>query len=215
MTEWMDELLKAAEEKQRARIVPRGSALRVNDSALNLGADRVETRQERARLQYKPESTKVLFLGESPPSSGTFFYYFDSNLYKYTKDAFQEVYGYQAGAGERFLQFFQSMGCWVDDLCLQPGKPKGAQCYQAVPSLAARIREAKPLAFVGVMLGIEMHLRKAIRLADLEDLPQYFLRFPAQGNQRRYVDELAAVLRRLQKADILPGTVGGTSQTRA
>ena len=40
---------------------------------------------EKKRNDFKPSKTKILFVGESRPSGGTFFYDKNSNLYRYTK----------------------------------------------------------------------------------------------------------------------------------
>lgn len=158
---------------------------------------------ERLRLRYRPGIVKVLFIGESPPNNGTFFYQADSNLFRYTNAAFQEVYSYRIGSGERFLRFFQSLGCWLDDLCLAPGKPTREQQRLAIPSVAARMKEAQPTAVVCVILGIEKCVRDALRRVELDELPAYFLPFPAQSNQSRYVVELVATLTELRATESL------------
>jgi hypothetical protein len=43
---------------------------------------------ERLRGRYLPKETRVLFVGEAPPSRGTFFYAANSNLYFATREAF-------------------------------------------------------------------------------------------------------------------------------
>lgn len=43
---------------------------------------------ERQRRRYKPKEVRVLFIGESPPEGGTFFYLANSKLYRHTKSRF-------------------------------------------------------------------------------------------------------------------------------
>jgi hypothetical protein len=44
---------------------------------------------ERARRRCRPVDVRVLFIGESPPSGGTFFYFANSALYVATKEPFE------------------------------------------------------------------------------------------------------------------------------
>ncbi len=60
----------------------------------------------------------MLFIGESPPASGRFFYHRDSGLYRATCDAFQIID--PAINDENFLAAFQAMGCYLIDLCPDP-----------------------------------------------------------------------------------------------
>ena len=73
---------------------------------------------EELRKSYKPDKVKILFVGESPPAGGTFFYNANSNLYRNTKKAFEialeKEWSYD------FLSDFKKMGCYLVDLCLIP-----------------------------------------------------------------------------------------------
>lgn len=73
---------------------------------------------ELLRRRYLPKEVRVLFVGESPPSGGTFFYAANSNLYFATQEAF--VAASSALEGKDFLEEFRRMGCHLDDLCLEP-----------------------------------------------------------------------------------------------
>ena len=78
---------------------------------------------EQIRQEYKPEFIRVLFIGESPPNSGTFFYLDDpyrTFLLRYTRDAFEDVYHQKWQEPGSFLLFFRSRGCYLDDLCHKP-----------------------------------------------------------------------------------------------
>ena len=72
------------------------------------------------RRKYKPAKIKILFIGESPPAGGTFFYDGNSNLAKYTKSAFENCFGTSISQMPEFLRFFKEQGCFLDDLCLYP-----------------------------------------------------------------------------------------------
>ena len=65
---------------------------------------------ENLRANYQPDNIRVLFIGESPPASGKFFYREISTLYYATKEAFNNP--------SNFLIKFQNWGFFLDDLVL-------------------------------------------------------------------------------------------------
>lgn len=71
---------------------------------------------ERRRRRYKPDDIRVLFIGESPPAGGTFFYYANSNLYDATRAAFEAALPALRKESD-FLDAFKRLGCYVEDLC--------------------------------------------------------------------------------------------------
>jgi hypothetical protein len=73
-------------------------------------------RAELIRKRYLTKEVRVLFVGESPPAGGTFFYAANSNLYFATEEAF--VAALPALEGKDFLEEFRRLGCYLDDLCL-------------------------------------------------------------------------------------------------
>lgn len=77
-------------------------------------------RIEVIRRKFKPAKIRILFIGESPPASGTFFYDGNSNLAKYTQHAFENCFGTSVSQMSEFLRFFKEQGCFLDDLCLYP-----------------------------------------------------------------------------------------------
>ena len=75
---------------------------------------------ESLRHLHKPAQIRWLFVGESPPAGGTFFYRADSNLFRYTRQAFSAAYEIDFNNGAEFLTFFQPQGCYLIDLCEEP-----------------------------------------------------------------------------------------------
>jgi hypothetical protein len=75
--------------------------------------------RERTRRTYTPEELRVLFIGESPPSGGTFFYDANSILYFATREAFLAA-APRLGTRASFLDTFQRLGCYLEDLSLRP-----------------------------------------------------------------------------------------------
>jgi len=163
---------------------------------------------EALRLRFKPEKFKVLFVGESAPANGTFFYKTDSNLYRYTQQAFVSAFGKECGFGEGFLNFFRGRGCYLDDLCLEPVNNLDQTARQrkrnkSVPLLAGRIREYRPEAIVVVMSAIKDQVEQSARSAGLGSVPFRAVPFPARGNQKKYVAQLTKVLQELKEKGII------------
>ena len=67
---------------------------------------------EKLRRSFRPHRITTLFVGESPPQGGTFFYRGDSVLYHKMREAL--------GASADFLAEFKAKGCYLDDLVLYP-----------------------------------------------------------------------------------------------
>ena len=166
------------------------------------GGSRMENKIEVQRLKFKPDRVRVLFVGESAPAGGTFFYFANSNLYEYTQKAFQQVFGPKCGRGVSFLEFFKDHEFFLDDLCLSPVNnldtpARGLVCKQAIPSLSTRIRDYQPEVVAIVKMDIEHYVRDALIRADLGSVPYRTFPFPAMSYQWRYVAEMAEFLRSL------------------
>jgi hypothetical protein len=85
---------------------------RAGETPQSLGRDEYEV----LRAEFRPQRIKVLFIGESRPVNGTFFYLGDSRLARYTREAM----GDERGSLYTFLKRFQSLGCYLLDLCSEP-----------------------------------------------------------------------------------------------
>jgi hypothetical protein len=164
---------------------------------------------EQLRHSYKPDKIRVLFVGESPPAGGTFFYKADSNLYHFTQRAFLDVF--DVGFEDKgFLDSFKSIGCYLEDLCPTAiNKTNKAerkrQWVAGVESLTKCIRAAPapPRAIVIVMRAIAPHVNKAACKAGVDSTRIYSLPFPAFGHQQSYLVELIEVLNKLREDNIL------------
>lgn len=161
------------------------------------------TNLEKIRKSYKPIPVRVLFIGESPPHNGTFFYLDKPNpsiLLRYTRDAFEEVYCQKWQEPGSFLRFFQSQGCYLDDLCDEPINhlPKELRLIErkgAIQSISKRIKNIKPSSIIIIMKGIEKYVHQAIGESSI---PRYTLYFPSHGNQVKYREGLVRILRKLR-----------------
>ena len=124
-------------------------------------------RTERLRRRYRPGFISVLFVGESAPAGGRFFYDDDnpSRLRGFTEDVMREELGERIGRD--FLRSFQHLGCYLEDLCLRPvnhlkPRPRREACRACEPDLAARIAAATPKVVVGISLTRRTNFQRAL-----------------------------------------------------
>lgn len=152
---------------------------------------------EELRESFKPEKIKYLFVGESIPSNGTFFYTADSPLFKYTKEAFEEVF-----IGVEFnLALFKEKGFYLFDLTAPVAgmgyKQKINAVAEGIPKLAKFIEIEKPQ----YILSTKNTNLSAIIMANAEvgdliaedhifDLPA-----PIFGSHHYYKDKLVEALK--------------------
>ncbi len=151
---------------------------------------------EKIREDFKPEKIEVLFVGESIPSNNTFFYTEDSPLYKYTKEAFEEVF-----KGEEFsLDMFREKGCFLFDLTSSINGMNHKQRVEAlskgIPKLAKLITEHKPKYIISTkgsnINAIVMANAEADDLVPQENI--FDLPAPIFGSHHYYRDRLVQTL---------------------
>lgn len=156
---------------------------------------------EQLRNSYRPEHIQVLFIGESPPAGGTFFYHGNSRLFHETRQAFASL-GYETSTPQEFLRNFQQSGLYLDDLCHSPVDnltlPERRRRWEKErPHLAERLQTLNPESIVVVMKKIVPQVKQSAIEADLSQVPLYELPFPTYGNQRAYREQLARILPKL------------------
>ena len=132
---------------------------------------------EALRHQYRPEKISTLFVGESAPASGTFFYDETSQMYRYMREVF--------GNPPDFLSHFMSQGCFLDDLVLTPVNhrrkaERRAAHHASIPSLADRIADYSPLAIIAVLKMIGPAVGEAMFRAS-SSAQFYVVSFPGNG----------------------------------
>jgi hypothetical protein len=152
---------------------------------------------EKLRHTFRPQPITTLFVGESVPDGGTFFYRQDSLLYRFMKDSF--------GGAANFLMEFKAKGFFLDDLVLYPvnkmeERERLEHRRKAVPSLARRMVDYRPSAVVIVMRAIEENVVDAMGKAGLSHVPHFVTPFPSfPNNQRRFKADMAKVIPKLPK----------------
>jgi len=119
---------------------------------------------EIVRQSCRPRKVSLLFVGESPPASGRFFYHRDSGLYRAMRDAFIAVD--RTIGDENFLERFQDAGCYLIDLCGRPvddldPASRRAACDAAVPRLATIIAKLNPDCMATLVRSIEGGVKSA------------------------------------------------------
>ena len=162
------------------------------------------------RNNNKPNTVKVLYIGESPPNRGTFFYGANSNLFRCIRKAFAKVIGETVGDGFNFLKYFKDNNFYLDDLCLDPVNNKTDSekiilRQQGIEPLSKRINVFSPQAIIILMKGIESEVRESIKRSDLAVSHIFVTTFPSfnQANKDNCVNDNEFVLRKLLELNII------------
>jgi len=167
----------------------------------------VRTRSERERLRqsYRPPHIQLLFIGESPPASGRFFYSANSGLYRAMRMAFQ-LADPQID-DDHFLAVFQQRGCYLTDLShepidhLEPGRRRALR-KAGEKDLARKLKLLRPVMIAPVLRSIASNVENAVSLAAWHG---HILQFPYPGRWSRhrdvFIEALAPVIQRLKTPD--------------
>lgn len=165
---------------------------------------------ESLRKKFRPERIRVLFVGESPPASGRFFYAANSRLYAATVEAFTRFVP-DLCAGD-FLQNFKSLGCFLVDLLDEP-----INHLQTLRRLEMRILgvralvgwlkslpDDQPTAAIAVMKEIKPYVREALDLADRRRVRLDEVPFPYDDDvSQSYADSLGKLLVTMSRNNVL------------
>jgi hypothetical protein len=107
---------------------------------------------------------RILFVGESPPASGRFFYQADSGLYCAVRETFHTAFPFLKKTA--FLDSFRALGCYLVDLCGDPvdNMTRDARlnaCRSGEVRLARMIRTLRPEIIITVVRSIGENVRRA------------------------------------------------------
>jgi hypothetical protein len=170
--------------------------------------------REELRLSFRPADVRVLFIAESPPAAGSFFYAADSELYRATRDAFE------AGLPDRkvgsFLSRFAALGCYLEDLCKEPvnqltdrrdgswRKRLNAR-RDGEPRLAETLAALRPAVIIVALKGIAANVSRAVAIAGCAETERHVLTYPSRWHRHRraYRRELTALVRDLAGRGVL------------
>ncbi len=155
---------------------------------------------ETIRLSFRPKRITTLFVGESAPYSGDFFYCGNTAMSRYMGKA-MEAAGL-AGTHD-FRERFKSYGWYLDDLVLSPVNQlpppqRMKACRDAQQALAARIAQYQPTVIVTLLLRIRTIVDAAAETAGCA-AARFALPFPGNGQQGRFRKEIALILPQLPR----------------
>ena len=155
----------------------------------------IHNETERRRHSYKPEKIRILFIGESAPDRGTFFYRENSGLYREMKKGFESQYG----SIDDFLSWFKTNGFFLDDLVLAPVNKKARKERNHFHTISAndlrsRIQQYKPIEIIGLLKN--KSFQKAVSNAATQAgcNVKTFLPFAGMGHQKSFQKEFSQIL---------------------
>ena len=171
-----------------------GAEFRIQESEFRIQNREQRRRREELRRSFQPRRLRLLFVGESPPASGRFFYQGDSGLYRAMRDTFKIVD--PSIRDEDFLITFQTLGCYLIDLCPDPvdrldPKSRRAACCAEVESLSRTIVQLQPDRIATLLRSLEDDVLRAVSLANWNG-PVIHLPYP--GRWVRHRDSFADLL---------------------
>ena len=159
--------------------------------------------RERLRRSFRPARVRILFVGESPPSSERFFYQADSGLYRAVRSTFIRAFPHLADAD--FLKLFSDLGCYLVDLCSEPVDRLNRQqrrqaCVDGESRLTQILKQLQPQIVVTVVRSIAVNVGRAQAKAGWTGT-HIELPYPGRWLRHRVVFEkkLVPVLRAIQK----------------
>lgn len=149
---------------------------------------------ELTRASYRPERIATLFVGESAPAKGDFFYFGDNNFFRHIQRASNAAL---QGEGD-FLERFKANGWFLDDLVLTPvdGLPpseRKAKCLEATENLAQRIALYQPKAIVSLLVSIREIVERAAEKAG-SSAKLYGVPFPGRWKPSRFHAEMSKIV---------------------
>lgn len=160
---------------------------------------------KKIRKRYKPQEVKILFIGESPPKNGTFFYSHNSILFYAIFDAFKNRFGKSIPNGPKFLEeYFQKKGCYLIDIFDENGKKledyKGDK-NGVINELRTKIQQLNPKTIIGVLSNKKFKniVKKSVANSNI-NLPSEkikFLPFPTGKYWGKFTNELEKILKNL------------------
>lgn len=152
---------------------------------------------EAVRARFRPEQITTLFIGESAPKSGKFFYVGNTQMLGNMRRAVESAFG----RTDNFLARFKGFGWYLDDLVLAPvddlpPAQRKAQCRASRKSLADRIKDYRPDAVVSLLRRIETDVDVAVAMAGYNKA-RFAVPFPGMGTN--FQDEMAAIIYQLPR----------------
>lgn len=153
---------------------------------------------EEARIKYQPTHISVLFIGESRPAGGNFFFNENSNLYYATKEAFEKV-----SLANFNCKIFSQYGCWLYDVCDVPvnnlqHSERRKLIREGIPTLRNTLQALEPKYVFVVKKGDFGNIvyPQVLELGFIDGETSCLLPFPLYQYRKQYVCELATMLKK-------------------
>lgn len=155
---------------------------------------------EAVRMRYRPKVITTLFIGESAPKNGTFFYCGENSLLNQVRLTMK----LQSEDAPTFLEHFKNLGWYLDDLVLTPinkmrPSERRAKWVESENGLAQRIALYEPQAIVTLLLSIKAVVERAAHLAG-STAPRHYVPFPGNGQQARFRKAMSGIIGKLPRA---------------
>ncbi|WP_111732462.1 hypothetical protein [Roseovarius amoyensis] len=152
---------------------------------------------EPLRASYRPAKIKVLFVGESAPAGGAFFYKQTGQVH----GQFRQALAPHIGDNPTFVDAFKQAGFYLDDLVLEPVNWLSRSERQAIhsasiPSLAMRLKDYEAPLVVAFMKGIAAPVKAAIA-ASGTSCQFEVVSFPGNGRQGEFRSAMTAIMPKL------------------
>jgi len=160
-----------------------------------------DARIEALRRKYRPRLIYTLFVGESAPANGTFFYDGNTLFTRHMQNAFDAAYG--TSGDVPFLTRFKSFGWYLDDLVQTPvnevkdRKDRKERCFAAREGLAGRIADYRPRLVVSLARSIDDDV-----CAAAGNVPFCIMGFPGNGHQGKLLSDMVRMRDELPRACI-------------
>ena len=165
----------------------------------------MSTRRQRERMResFRPPRIQLLFIGESPPASGRFFYSANSGLYRAMRMAFEIADS--TVDDTNFLAVFQKRGCYLTDLCPEPVDHLGPDERRALrrdgeKRLAGQLKFLQPVMIAPVLRSIVTNVENAISLTNWHGS---IVQFPYPGrwsrHRKAFIEVLVPIIKRLDE----------------
>lgn len=152
---------------------------------------------EPLRASYRPAKIKVLFVGESAPAGGAFFYKQTGQVH----GQFRQALAPHIGDTPTFVEAFKQAGFYLDDLVLEPvnwlSRSERKTTHAAsIASLEKRMRDYEAPLIVAFMKGIAAPVKAALAASgtpcQFEVVP-----FPGNGRQAKFRSAMKAIMPKL------------------
>lgn len=150
---------------------------------------------ETIRARHKPDWIVTLFVGESAPVSGDFFYKGNTALARHMRSAMEAA---GLDCGEDFLATFKSLGWYLDDLVLEPIDDRSRAERKALhrqwqEHLTQRIATYRPRAVISLLYSIR-DIVEAAAARGAKDARTDAVHFPGNGQQNLFKADMARIL---------------------